>query len=413
MHSPDLSIIIPTRNRYVTALAGVKQALTCEGNFELIVRDCSDSDKLREALENLQDERIRYYYQQPPVSMTDNWEVAVSLAQGDYICFIGDDDGINPITPKIAGYLKELNIQALMSSFVSHTFYRWPNYPISKDASKLIVGHCLGNLRKEEITPDLIKPAIADKPLGYSKLPGLYNSGIVARDAIESLKKINGRVFRSSAPDAYFAYASTSVLKESYLVDYPLTIIGASKPSNAAQRTSPRLKGELNQHFGEYSNYKFHTLVPPLNSVLVMLNDAMLKAMEDTHRQDLIKWFNIERFYAQILGQRRSCWKIIIRHLHNEALGDKNIIYKLKIYGGVIFHIVIKTVNRKIIRPILSKLLPKKEKTVTYYAQDINEASVKLLQHLNDIGVTEKVIERLDFLVKKNREKTNSPQQEV
>jgi len=396
-HAPDLSIIVPTRNRYVTALACAKQVLTCEGNFELIVRDCSDSDKLREALENLQDERIRYDYQQPPISMTDNWEAAIALARGDYICIIGDDDGINPITPKIVGYLKELGIEALVPSSLNTACYWWPDFP-SEDTTKLTVEHCLGNLRKREITQDQFKQFLRLTQAGYTQYqqcPRIYH-GIVARHAVDTLKKLTGRVFKSRGLDVYFAYALTSVMKKHYVVDYPLTIKGSSLLSN-----SGRLRGskeERNKHFQEYSNYKCHTLVPPVITATVSNIEAIIIALEDTHRQNLIEFVSVDKLYALTIEQSLSDWKIIVRHLHNEVLADKNIIHKLKIYVGVISYLVTRTVIKiikiikKIIKPFIFKLLPKTEKVVTYNAQDINEASVKLLQHLNDSGVTEKVI---------------------
>jgi glycosyltransferase involved in cell wall biosynthesis len=409
MHSPDLSIIVPTRNRYVTALACAKQVLTCEGDFELIVRDCSDSDKLREALENLQDQRIRYDYQPPPVSMTDNWEAAISLAQGDYICIIGDDDGINPIAPKIAGYMKALHIQALMHSVPSGTpiaNYEWPGFR-GNEKGQLMLKHCLGTIKKEIMTLPRIKQMVRTGGIGYKQLPMLYNH-LIARNVVQNHQKLTstGRVFDSLSPDVYTAYAFMSTLKEYYVIDYPLTISGGSSSSNSSRHGNPNWDGK--EHIEEYDEYQLPILVPPIITFKVTLAESMITALENTQRQDLIKFVPLEKLYALTIGHRPSHWKRILRHLHNKVLVDKSIIYKFKFYVVLTFHLVERAIVSRIIRSLLSKFLSKQhEKSVLYEAQDINEAAVILTQYLNEIGVTEKVIERLDLLVKNNREKNS------
>ena len=58
---PILSIIIPTKNRQMTALFAVKTALTVPSDdIEIIVQDCSDDDSLKHDLQNLNDARIKY-----------------------------------------------------------------------------------------------------------------------------------------------------------------------------------------------------------------------------------------------------------------------------------------------------------------------------------------------------------------
>jgi glycosyltransferase involved in cell wall biosynthesis len=390
MNSPVLSIIIPTRNRYKTAVACVKQVLSCEGDFELIVRDCSDSDSLKKALENFQDKRLRYDYSLP-VSMTENWEGAISLARGDYICIIGDDDGINPITPKIAEYLKELDIQALIPSSSLIATYTWPDYPISKVAGKLTVKPCIGTLKKEVMTPSKLEQFVRTNGAGYQQLPRLYYC-LIARRVVEALKKLTGRVFDSTSPDVYSAYALTSVLKEYYVVDYPLVIGGSSRLSNSGRIQVS--KTEVQKHLEEFSEYQFPILVPPLLTIRIALAEAMIKALENTLRHDLLKWLQIEKLYALTIGHHPAHWRMVISHLHDKVLVDKNIIYKSKVYAGIILHLARATVT-KMIRP-LSNLLPKNEEVTTYNTHDINEASAILVKHLHDSGLTERVMDAFE-----------------
>ena len=98
MGSPFFSIIIPTRNRYETLQYAIRTVLSQEfDSFELIISDNSDPANLHEVKlirEYLDDERVRYCRPASVLSMSDNWEFAVSNANGEFIIVFGDDDGL-------------------------------------------------------------------------------------------------------------------------------------------------------------------------------------------------------------------------------------------------------------------------------------------------------------------------------
>lgn len=91
------SVLIPTRNR----LDLVKEAVASVrnqsySNWELIVSDnCSDDD-VEEYVRSQGDDRIVYFRQSNPVSVTDNWNTANDMATGDYMIMLGDDDALVP-----------------------------------------------------------------------------------------------------------------------------------------------------------------------------------------------------------------------------------------------------------------------------------------------------------------------------
>ncbi len=96
--SPLLSVVIPTRNRQKYAISSIVSILRIPDPYlEIVVQDNSDSRDLQELLRrNVQDSRLRYNYTPDPLSFIGNFNEAVRLATGDYLCFIGDDDGVNP-----------------------------------------------------------------------------------------------------------------------------------------------------------------------------------------------------------------------------------------------------------------------------------------------------------------------------
>src|ERR1039458_3907261 len=94
---PLLSIIIPTCNRQVYAASAIRCALAIPSDdIEIVVQDCSDDDLLSSLIapERL-DKRLSYRYERP-AHMTENWNRAIGRATGEYVCIIGDDDGVIP-----------------------------------------------------------------------------------------------------------------------------------------------------------------------------------------------------------------------------------------------------------------------------------------------------------------------------
>jgi glycosyltransferase involved in cell wall biosynthesis len=94
-----ISIVIPTRNgapylRYCieTCLASDDQ------NLEVIVSDNCSSDNTREVVASFSDNRLHYYNTGASLSMRQNYEFVLPKATGDYIVYIGDDDGFSKNT---------------------------------------------------------------------------------------------------------------------------------------------------------------------------------------------------------------------------------------------------------------------------------------------------------------------------
>jgi len=88
-----ISIIIPTYNRYKSLPLSIKSVLDqTRDNWELIIIDDGSEDSTQEVLKDyLNDDRIKYYYQENQgVSVARN--SGAMLATGDYIIFLDSDD---------------------------------------------------------------------------------------------------------------------------------------------------------------------------------------------------------------------------------------------------------------------------------------------------------------------------------
>ncbi len=228
------SIIIPTRERAETLKYALKTCLSQDfENYEIIVCDNCSSAETKSVVDSFKSEKIKYFRSEVPLAMSANWELALSHAVGEYIIFIGDDDGLlfNSLS-KIDRLIHELGVKAICWTPI---LYIWPDVqmPIksnvqipSTNAIKIPWKKGIRFLHSNEV----IQKA-ANNQLKSDPLPSIYHNAI-HRDLIELLRKKTGRVFGACAPDLYTGFAFAYLIKEYYVLDYPLSIMGISAKSN-------------------------------------------------------------------------------------------------------------------------------------------------------------------------------------
>src|SRR4030095_11818472 len=65
-------------------------------DYEIIVGDNFSTDETASVVSEFADSKIKYYRTERRLSMSRNWELALSKTSGEWITFIGDDDAIFP-----------------------------------------------------------------------------------------------------------------------------------------------------------------------------------------------------------------------------------------------------------------------------------------------------------------------------
>lgn len=115
------SIVIPTRERAETLKGTLRSCLAQQfDSYEIVVCDNCSSPETKRVVDSFKSEKIRYIRSDIPLAMTENWELAVSHAVGDYIIVIGDDDGLFSYSLReIDRLLKELGVKALRCNYIS------------------------------------------------------------------------------------------------------------------------------------------------------------------------------------------------------------------------------------------------------------------------------------------------------
>ena len=232
MNMEKYTVIIPTRDRAETLVATLRTCLrqTYE-NFEIIVSDNCSDDNTKEIVDQLSDHRIKYINPGKRLSMSGNFEFALSHVNEGFVMFIGSDDGIMPYAINyVDSIVKKYKVKAVSCQQAN---YKWPNFFDNSLAGKIIFGRLRnGNGIEIRNTHDWIQKTLSFKTSYCYDLPNLY-CGFVHKDIINKAYK-DGVYFKSITPDAYSAFA-TAIFLESYAFSYtPFVIAGASNKSTGA-----------------------------------------------------------------------------------------------------------------------------------------------------------------------------------
>lgn len=98
MSEPLLSVMIPTYNRMKLLRECVDSVRTTTADCEIVVLDNASPDETPQMMESLAraDPRIRYIRNERNIGTTANYNKAMKIARGKYICLLGDDDAVLP-----------------------------------------------------------------------------------------------------------------------------------------------------------------------------------------------------------------------------------------------------------------------------------------------------------------------------
>jgi glycosyltransferase involved in cell wall biosynthesis len=397
-----LSIIIPTRNREDYAFASVMQVLgATNDDVQIVLQDNSDTNSLLDRFINSSDlHRIKYNYSPGTLSFIHNFCKGVEEADGEYLCMIGDDDGINPEIVDFVHWAKSKNIEAISPEIRLN--YIWPNTGISyykNDYGNLMIIDFSMHAKLYETKKELIK-LLKSGGQNYLKynLAKIYH-GIVTKKAMNEVKEITGNYFGGLSPDIYSSLTLSLVVDKVLKIDYPLTIPGVCRNSGSGQAATGRHVGKLQdapQLIGHY-NYKWSNLVPKFYSVETIWADSALAALKDMNREDLMGIFNVSRLSAYCYFNYSEYRKIIIENytmfFKKKGVSNANLKIKLiiEIINGPYKDFFYKVVNK----------LTRKTNSVNNYEDVINiiEAEKIFSNYLKQRSLSvNKMIEKLKYL---------------
>lgn len=228
------TIIITTRERSDTLFFTIKTCLAIKyNNYEILISDNASEDDTAEMVAGFQSEIIRYINTEKRVSMSENWNFALSHVSDGYITIIGDDDGMLPDSLRRANkIIKSTGTKALTWRKMG---YSWPDhiYPPFRNTINIPLTKGYVSMISKEALEKLAKGKVK-----YDQLPCIYNSFIhydVINAGLENCHSED--LFTSSSPDLYSAIIF-ALFTDKYIYSFsPFSINGASRHSNGYAQT--------------------------------------------------------------------------------------------------------------------------------------------------------------------------------
>jgi hypothetical protein len=226
--STKFNVIVPTRERADTLIHCLRTLVAQEyDNFDIIVSDNFSQDGTKDMVASFSDRRIKYLNTGKRVSMTHNWEFALSHVTEGWVMILGDDDGLYPWALRTLNKrINEHKVEAVWSSFGS---FLWPGH--FEDCMRGVLSVPLTDSAKLKRSKTELERLFSGRSLDRG-LPWLYAGGAASINLINRLRDANGRFFCSQVPDIYSAVALASATQNYLSVETPIALSGASKHSN-------------------------------------------------------------------------------------------------------------------------------------------------------------------------------------
>jgi glycosyltransferase involved in cell wall biosynthesis len=89
----NFCIIIPTYNNLLLTKEAI-DSVRCQSvqDFNIIITDDSTNDDIRDYVDSISDQRIRYYANKPSLGPVRNWNRGLELADGKYVILLHHDE---------------------------------------------------------------------------------------------------------------------------------------------------------------------------------------------------------------------------------------------------------------------------------------------------------------------------------
>lgn len=331
---PLLAIVIPTRNR----LQYVKHAINSlskikHNDIEIVIEDNSDTKELQVWLEcTYDDHRIKYHYSSNPASQKGNYNRSMENVTAEYVTFIGDDDGVNPMIVNAVLWGKRHGYDAIVPT--TKASYVWPD--LCMDRKSAIAP---GEVRIHEYTSEIHEPdpeleickCLKDCAQKFHKLPKAY-FGIVRRELLEEVRRLTGSYFPGVSPDISSAIALAIVVKRYCYIDYPLFLPGASYRSNSGLSGLNRHIGKLTDqpHLDEEDVYNWTRYIPTFFSVETIWAEAAIEAIVLSKRYETIKLIPYRKLYSNLIVKyNKYCINILSAYLNIIEMRNQNIVKEM------------------------------------------------------------------------------------
>lgn len=311
---PQLTIIIPTRNRAETLVHTLRTCTEQDyDHLRIIVSDNMSSDDTRQVVESCGDNRVEYINPGKSLSMSHHWEFALSHVTNGYVSILGDDDGfIAGAVQDAADIITKTGTKALSTNFGT---YWWSSVFDKARANQLHVSFRSGYETLDAATE---LGYVMSGRKHYLAVPCLYNS-FIHSSLITKAKQPTGQFFHSQIPDVYSSVAISGLLDSFVYSHKSLKVFGISGKSNGAA------------HLGKSGNESVANLFyqEPIIAIHPLASDTLGKSIGLIIGESLLQSFDAglnQQWKAKF--DWRIFFEAAIREANTSGSGQKDEIYR-------------------------------------------------------------------------------------
>lgn len=344
MNRPLLSVVVPTRNRYFYLKYLIRLVESFQSDeIELVIQDNSDSNhEILDYLNKGEYKFVKYDYIKEQLPMSDNSDRAILNSAGEYICFLGDDDGLTRYTLDVVKWMKLHDVEAVKPADL---FYYWPdadqcrgvsqsaqiNYEKFTGSIKFISGY-------DELIK-VLKGGIANR----GNMPLVYHA-IVSRIALDRVFMKCGTYFPGNSPDIANAVALSLVINKFALIDLPLSFSGNCLHKGGGLgspgKKYPLLISDM-PWFRNNAEINWDYRIPRVAVGETIWPESALNALKEMGREDLIFSVDFYRMYANFTTKHPTL-KNFLEPINFDRTLYKRAKFKFlikKYYNGIIIRI--------------------------------------------------------------------------
>lgn len=311
-----VSVVVPTHNRSKYAIPCVKSLLEIKSDrLQIVVHDTSNDDCALAAWAVAQtDSRLVYVHWKNRLSMTENHERAIELAEGEYVCLIGDDDTVSARIIEAAEFAKSEAIEMLTPQVKA--FYYWPDFRTrfygAAHAGRIYLDDFSGGCMQYDVKARL-DIALHEACQGTDALPKLYH-GLVKRRLLDELRQRSGKIFYGTSPDMSASISLSLIGKTYSLIDFPFTMPGGGGGSNSGRSAMGKHKGDLKSdpHMKPFTDLRWPPELPMFFSVETVWAHAAWATLDGLGDKTRQAQFNLARLYALCLFHHRDYAKEVL-----------------------------------------------------------------------------------------------------
>jgi len=318
--------------------------------LELVIQDNSDNNEdIVNFVNSLNSSIVKYFYSKAKLSMSANADLAISHSTGEYVCFIGDDDGVCRNIIDCVKWMKKNEIDALRCIRTEYIWSDSNNNNIQINFSSACLIYDKPKLNYKYLDPiDELNKILKKGFQTIDYIPVVYN-GIVKREVLDKVFEIGNTFFPGGSPDISNGVVLSFFTKKLAYVDFPVIISGTSKMTGGGMYKKKGRSVTLDQvDFIDQSVIEnWEKGIPKIWAGRLAWPESGIKGLRYVNRIELIDKLNKNYMFAAFSIYYRQHYKIAYQYTPNKILFFWNML-------SILFSSGFRVIKNKIMSLLLS-----------------------------------------------------------